>query len=132
MPRRIARGETMKSQTSTSKNERSSRISDKEAPVQAMNALGLILTCVDRSCRFRAWKDLSEVPDHVTVSMLERLGKCRHCSRRGASVEVVQKVWVMSNNPTAWDAVNAPHRRRLREYINAHPFQKSGGARQIS
>jgi len=64
--------------------------------------------------------------------MLERLGRCGHCGQKGASVEVVQKVWVMSNNRSDWEAVNAPHHRRMREYINAHPFQKSGEARQIS
>lgn len=122
----------MKSQTSTGESERSSRISDEEAPVQAMNALGLILTCINRSCRFRAWKELSDVPSHVTVPMLGRLGKCGHCGQKGASVEVVQKIWVMSNDPSDWEAVNAPHHRRMREYINAHPFQKSGEARQIS
>jgi len=122
----------MESRTCRRQNGPLNQLSSEQAAVHQMNALGLILTCVDRSCRFRAWKDLSEVPAHVTVPMLERLGKCRHCGRKGASVEVVQKVWVMSNNPTDWDAVNSPHRRRMREYINAHPFQKSGEARQIS
>lgn len=122
----------MRSRTSADKNGHANQFSGEQAPVHTMNALGLILTCIDRSCRFRAWKELNDVPAHVTVPMLERLGKCRHCGRKGASVEVVQKVWVMSNNPTDWEAVNAPHRRRMRDYINAHPFQKSGEARQIS
>jgi hypothetical protein len=122
----------MKSQTSAHKSERSSRISDEEGPVQAMNALGLILTCINRACRFRAWKELGDVPSHVTVPMLEKIGRCRHCGQKGASVEVVQKVWVMSKSRSDWDAVNVPHRRRMREYIDANPFPKSGEARQIS
>jgi len=118
----------MSSRYSTDSIEHTNQFSGEHVSVQSINALGLILTCIDRSCRFRAWKEQSDVPAHVTVPMLEKLGRCGHCGHRGASVEVVQKVWVMSSNPSDWEAVNAPHRRRMREYINAHPFQKGGDA----
>jgi hypothetical protein len=29
----------------------------------------------------------------------------------------------MSDDPADWEAVNEPHRRRLREYIRANPFR---------
>lgn len=88
-----------------------------------VDALGVIVRCKAADCGYRSWKDLSELPEDLTILDVSRASKCRECGSKGADIDLVQKVWVMSDSPEEWDAVNEPHRRRLQEYIRTHPFR---------
>lgn len=94
-----------------------------DAPVlSSKDCLGVIVTCLARTCRCRAWLDSHSLPAVVTVPAIERNARCRACGHKGAHVEVV---WPKVSAGLASDvtsASNLAHAAALRRFIREHPF----------
>jgi len=95
-----------------------------------LDGLGIIFQCTWHECGYRAWRGLPSLPQVATVSQLEKAAVCSQCGHRGATVEVVERVWTLSGDLKEKDRVNSEHAQRLKDYIAAHPFgrPKSGRA----
>jgi hypothetical protein len=89
------------------------------------DCLGVIATCLSRTCGYRGWLDPHSLPLGSTVPTIQRNARCRTCGQKGAHVEVV---WPKISVGLASDvtrASNVAHAAALKQFICDHPFGAS-------
>lgn len=90
--------------------------------LSSKDCLGVIVTCLGKACRYRAWLDTHRLPAGVTVPAIERNARCSACGDRGAHVEVL---WPKVTAGLASDVTNASnqaHAASLKKFIREHPY----------
>jgi hypothetical protein len=91
-------------------------------PLDSAGCLGLIVTCLNRSCSFRNWLNLCDLPPGITAPSIAKRARCGTCGHKGANVEVVQPKSAMGLAGGVPASENIAHAQELKQFIREHPF----------